>query len=73
MFEIILVVGLVVIFIGVTILNTRTKVPEGIELPEKCEGCRIDSCKHKKEILTKEVVEEIKKDLACKEENNEGQ
>lgn len=69
--KIIVIVALVFIFIGVTILNMKTKVPEGIELPEKCHGCSFTSCEKKKEVLTKEVVEQIKNDLHCQEEKDE--
>lgn len=71
MWDIIIVIGLAMLFIGATILNLHTKVPEGIELPEKCEGCRIDNCKHKQVTLTKEAIEEIKNDIACQEEKDE--
>lgn len=68
---IILVIVLVIIFIGVTILNIKTKVPEGIELPEKCNGCNMVNCKYHNNVLTQEVVEEIKNNLNCKEEDDE--
>lgn len=68
---IILIIILVVIFIVVTALNIKTKVPEGIDLPEKCNGCKMTDCKHHQDVLTKEIIEEIKKDIKCKENSDE--
>lgn len=68
---IIIVVIAVVIFIVVTILNMKTKIPDGIELPDKCDGCKISTCKYQSETLSKEVIEKIKKDISCQEENDE--
>lgn len=68
---IILIIILVVIFIVVTTLNIKTKVPEGIDIPEKCNGCNMLDCKHHKDVLTKEIIEEIKKDIKCKENSDE--
>lgn len=70
---IIFVIILVVIFIVVTILNIKTKVPEGIELPDKCEGCKISTCKYQKETLSEEVIKKIKDDISCQEDKSERQ
>lgn len=67
---IIIVAASAILFVVVTILNAKTKIPEGIELPDKCAGCNL-ICNKRETTLTKEVIEEINKDIHCQERNNE--
>ena len=67
-----LILGLVIfIFVGSTYLNSKVKVPDNIELPDKCTGCNL-ACDKKTETLTPEIIEKIKADIHCQEGNNEG-
>lgn len=54
----IIILGLVVLFFGSFILNKKTKVPEGVELPEKCQTCPSTTC-----IINVNKIEEIKKEI----------
>lgn len=67
----IFIVVLIFLFIGVTILNTKTKVPDGVEIPDKCNGCSISSCGVKQKGLTKEAIEQIKNDINCEKQKED--
>lgn len=65
-----ILIVIVFVFVGSSYLNAKIKVPEDLELPEKCVGCQLQ-CNKKEVTLTKEIIDEIKADIKCQEENNE--
>lgn len=50
--------GLVVFFILVTILNQKTKAPEGVNIPDECMGCSSPTC-----IIKTTDIEKIKAEM----------
>ncbi len=71
MIKILILIIVILVFVGSTYLNSKVKVPEGLELPDKCQGCNLQ-CDKKESPLTEEIIEQIKADIRCQEENNEG-
>jgi len=69
--EWIILIVVIFVFVGSTYLNSKVKVPDNIELPDKCVGCNL-ACDKKESVLTKEVIEQIKADIHCQEEKHEG-
>ena len=67
----IILIAVILLFVGSTYFNSKIKVPDDLELPDQCVGCKME-CSKKDATLTKEIIEEIKADLKCQEENNEG-
>lgn len=53
-----IVLGVVVLFLVTFILNQKTKVPEGVELPDKCQTCPSTTC-----IINVNKIEEMKKEI----------
>ena len=51
-----IIVGLVILFLLVTILNRKTKTPDNVELPEQCRTCASSTC-----MISLKKVEEMKK------------
>jgi hypothetical protein len=46
-YGILILIGLIAFYVGFSILNAKTKAPEGCELPEDfsgCSGCSSSSC-----------------------------
>ena len=66
-----ILIAVILLFVGSTYFNSKVKVPDDIELPEKCHGCNLQ-CDKKDSPLTEEIIEQIKADIRCQEENNEG-
>lgn len=64
------VIALVVIFLLAVMLNRRTPVPKGTELPEQCEFCQSKTCVLKTSDLAKKK-EELKAYLENCEETND--
>ncbi|HHX79193.1 MAG TPA: hypothetical protein GX695_05530 [Acholeplasmataceae bacterium] len=73
-----IITGLIVFFILVTILNQKTKAPEGVDIPDECMGCSSSTCiikttdieKIKSEI--KEIIEESIEVCEIEQIYNEG-
>lgn len=73
-----IITGLIVFFILVTILNQKTKAPEGVDIPDECMGCSSSTCiikttdieKIKSEI--KEIIEESIEVCEMEQIYNEG-
>lgn len=53
-----IIVGLVILFLLVTILNRKTKTPDNVELPEQCRTCASSTC-----MISLKKVEEMKKEI----------
>ena len=68
---VLILIAVILLFVGSTYFNSKVKVPDDIELPEKCQGCNLQ-CDKKDSPLTEEIIEQIKADIRCQEENNEG-
>ena len=69
--EWIILIVVIFVFVGSTYLNSKVKVPDNIELPDKCVGCNLD-CNKKESVLTKEIIEQIKAEIHCQDKQNEG-
>lgn len=75
---ILIIIGSIILFVVTFTLNRKTKVPEGIELPDKCSGCSNTLCKDKMEqkvddINNKKInmsPDELIEYLKCEENNN---
>lgn len=73
-----IITGLIVFFILVTILNQKTKAPEGVDIPDECMGCSSSTCiikttdieKIKSEM--KEIIEESIEACEIEQTYNEG-
>ena len=61
--EISIIVGVVILFIGSTLLNSRVKAPEGCEIPDGCGSCTTTSCSIKSVIQNTQSVEDKKNEL----------
>lgn len=64
-----IIAGVIILFLVTLILNQRTKTPEGVKLPDKCQTCPSTSCViniQKVDTMKKEVLESIRNE--CKEE-----
>ena len=72
MVPVIILIVVIFVFIGSVYLNSKIEVPQDAELPDKCMGCNL-SCNKKTEILTPEIIEQIKADIHCQEGNDERQ
>ncbi|HOA64124.1 MAG: hypothetical protein GX203_01405 [Acholeplasmataceae bacterium] len=60
-----IIVGLVILFLLVTILNRKTKTPDNVELPEQCRTCASSTCMislKKVEEMKKEILEQIRQE-----------
>ncbi|HKM30414.1 MAG TPA: hypothetical protein VJZ51_06640 [Bacilli bacterium] len=70
-----IIVGVIALFLITFILNKRTKVPEGIDVPEKCQVCQSDTCLIKINDVNKikaTLKQQIEEDCLVEEEvNNE--
>lgn len=53
-----IITGLIVFFILVTILNQKTKAPQGVDIPAECMGCASPTC-----IIKTTDIEKIKADM----------
>ena len=36
-----ILIAVILLFVGSTYFNSKVKVPDDIELPEKCQGCNL--------------------------------
>jgi|GEM_PF-842487 len=62
--EILIIVGVIVLFIGSTMLNNRVKKPEGCDIPEGgCGACTTTSCSFKSVLENTQAVEDKKNEL----------
>ncbi|NLD26774.1 MAG: hypothetical protein GX661_05380 [Acholeplasmataceae bacterium] len=66
----IVIIAVVVVFLLAVILNHRTPVPKGTEMPEQCQFCPSKTCVLKSSDLAKKK-EEMKAYLENCEEKNE--
>lgn len=60
-----IIIGLVILFLLVTILNRKTKTPDNVELPEQCRTCASSTCMislKKVEEMKKEILEQIRQE-----------
>lgn len=60
-----IIVGLVILFLLVTILNRKTKTSDNVELPEQCRTCASSTCMislKKVEEMKKEILEQIRQE-----------
>lgn len=60
-----IIVGLVILFLLVTILNRKTKTLDNVELPEQCRTCASSTCMislKKVEEMKKEILEQIRQE-----------
>lgn len=66
-----IVFGLIILFLGLTLLNKRIPTPEGVELPEKCSACISTTCIVKREDVKETIKDEIRTELQNKIEECE--
>ena len=65
--QILILLGSLVLFFVAYILYNRSKLPKGVEAPEKCNSCLSNSC-----IIKSGDVEKIKEELRKEIDNCEG-
>lgn len=68
--QILILVGSLVLFLVAYTLNSRTKLPKGVDVPEKCQTCLSNTCVIKTKDVEK-IKEEMRKEIEKCEENHE--
>lgn len=56
--QVLIIVGVVVLFLGSYLLNRKVKPPKGVNIPEKCGSCLSNTC-----MIKSSDVEKRKEDL----------
>jgi len=70
--QILIIAGVIALFLIVSYLNVKTKVPKDAKLPEKCQFCPSKTCVIKTTEIAKKQ-EELKEYLQNCEENDESE
>lgn len=64
-----IIAGVIILFIVSVYLNSKTKAPKGVDVPEKCASCASNTCMIKLKDVQK-IKEELKECIDECEEND---